>query len=165
MMAAEPGRIFTARCRGAYMLKLVGDVRVNLCAAIDDYLRGMFDDPEFDNVVIDVCDAEGIDSTTLGQLAKLSLQLKRRCGFYPVVYSSNPGISRLLRSMAFDRIFDIRDESCADPEAVRELPGLAADPAAAREKVIEAHRTLMNLSEENREKFQDLVSVLEEAGA
>ena len=64
------GRILAADHNGAYALKLVGDVRVNLCSAIDDYLEHMFNDPGFESVMVDLCEAEGIDSTTLGLLAK-----------------------------------------------------------------------------------------------
>ena len=33
--------------------------------------------------------------------------------------------------------------------------------AAGRDKVVEAHRILMDLSEENRARFKDLMAVLE----
>jgi len=155
------GRILAADRHGAYALKLVGDVRVNLCTAIDDYLQRMFDDPEFESVIVDLCDAEGIDSTTLGLLAKLALNLQRRFGLKPPIYSRNPGVNRLLHSMAFEKIFEIRDELCDSPDCVEEIPNVAVDPEAAREKVIEAHRALMDVSEENRERFQDLMAVLE----
>ena len=64
------GRILAAHHHGAYALKFVGDVRVNLCNSIDDYLDHMFEDPEFQSVLVDLCEAEGVDSTTLGLLAK-----------------------------------------------------------------------------------------------
>ena len=71
------GRILAAEHEGAYALKMVGDVRVSLCATIDDYLQHMFEDSSFDSVLVDLCEAEGIDSTTLGLLAKLAnLQLQ-----------------------------------------------------------------------------------------
>ena len=41
----------------------------------------MFDDPEFASVWVDLCEAEGIDSTTLGLLAKLALTGERTFRF------------------------------------------------------------------------------------
>ena len=68
------GRILVADHNGVYMLKFVGDVRVTLCATVDDYLHRMFDDREFKSVLVDLSETEGIDSTSLGILAKLSIQ-------------------------------------------------------------------------------------------
>ena len=155
------GRILAADHHGAYALKLVGDVRVNLCSSIDDYLEHMFEDPEFESVMVDLCEAEGIDSTTLGLLAKLALRARRQYGLTPVIYSCRNGINRLLQSMAFGKIFDIRQESFVNGEVIKEIPAVSDEPDVVREKVIEAHRVLMDISEENRDRFRDLVTVLE----
>ncbi len=156
------GRILAAEHDGAYALKMTGDVRVSLCAAIEDYLDRMFEDSGFESVVVDLCEAEGIDSTTLGILAKLALRSQQDFGFKPVIYSCDPAINRLLQSMAFHRIFDIREEACDNPDSIREVPAVSEDMAAVKKKVIEAHRVLMDLSEENRECFQDLMTALEQ---
>ncbi len=157
------GRILAAEHRGAYALKLVGDVRVNLCSSIDEYLGQMFADPQFESVVVDLCDAEGIDSTTLGLLAKLALQVRKQFGLQPVIYSCRNGINRLLQSMAFGKLFDIREENVLNGSVVRDIPAVNDEPEVVREKVIEAHRVLMDLSEENRERFQDLMTALEQS--
>ncbi len=68
------GKILAASHHGAYVIRLEGDVRLTLCTTIDEYFQKMFSDPEFASVWLDLCDAEGIDSTTLGLLAKLELQ-------------------------------------------------------------------------------------------
>ena len=157
----KDGRILAADHNGAYALKLVGDVRVNLCSSIDDYLDAMFTDPGFDSVVVDLCEAEGIDSTTLGLLAKLALRARRDYDLKPVIYSCSSGINRLLQSMAFGKLFDIRNEPCVNGEVIKEIPAVSEDPETVRIKVIEAHRVLMDISDENRERFQDLMTALE----
>lgn len=155
------GRILAADHHGAYALKLIGDVRVNLCSTIDDYLEHMFDDPEFQSVLVDLCEADGIDSTTLGLLAKLALRARKEYGFKPVIYSCRTGINRLLQSMAFGKLFDIRQESFVNGSVIKEIPAVNDEPDVVREKVIEAHRVLMDVSEENRDRFTDLVTALE----
>jgi anti-anti-sigma factor len=155
------GRILAADHNGAYALKLVGDVRVNLCSAIDDYLEHMFNDPGFESVMVDLCEAEGIDSTTLGLLAKLALRARKQYGLKPVIYSCSSSINRLLQSMAFGRLFEIRQETCVDDDVIREIPSVSEDAEAIRIKVIEAHRVLMDISDDNRERFQDLLVALE----
>lgn len=159
------GRILAADHQGAYALKLVGDVRVNLCSSIDDYLEHMFEDPEFQSVLVDLCEAEGIDSTTLGLLAKLALRARRQYGMRPVIYSCRDGINRLLQTMAFGKLFDIRQDRFVNGEVIKEIPTVDEDPEVVREKVIQAHRVLMDISEENRERFTDLVTVLEKGAS
>jgi anti-anti-sigma regulatory factor len=140
---------------------MVGDVRLTLCTRIDDYFQHMFDDPEFASVWVDLCEAEGIDSTTLGLLAKLALQVNERFGFKPAIYSCDPGINRLLKSMGFQRLFELREEVCSSPADVNEIPLVEGSEEAVKQKVIEAHHVLMGLSDENRVRFRDLMTALE----
>jgi hypothetical protein len=123
----------------------------------------MFEDPEFQSVMVDLCEAEGVDSTTLGLLAKLALRARKQHGLTPVIYSCRNGINRLLQSMAFGKLFEIRQENFVNGEVIKEIPSVNGDPDLVREKVIEAHRVLMDMSEENRERFRDLVTVLEKS--
>ncbi len=157
----EEGRILAASQDGAYVVRLTGDVRLTLCTSIDDYLQRMLNSPDFASVWVDLCDAEGIDSTTLGLLAKLALEVRARYGFMPAIYSSNPGITRLIKSMGFQRLFDVHEDACANPECIDCIPLVEGSEADVRDKVIEAHRVLMGLSEENRARFKDLMVVLE----
>ena len=155
------GKILAASHHGAYVIRLVGDVRLTLCTTIDEYFQGMFEDPEFASVWVDLCDAEGIDSTTLGLLAKLALKVKERFGFEPAIYSCEPSIIRLLTSMGFQRLFELHEEACSNPENISEIPAVECSEGMVKEKVIEAHRILMGLSDENRARFKDLMSALE----
>lgn len=157
----QEGKILAASHDGAYVIRMQGDVRLTLCTTIDEYFQHMYEDPQFTSVWIDLCEAEGIDSTTLGLLAKLALEVKERFGFEPAIYSCDPGINRLLKSMGFQRLFDLHEEVCNDPEDISEIPAVDGSEQAVKEKVIEAHRVLMNLSDENRTRFKDLMGVLE----
>lgn len=155
------GRILAASKDGAYVIRMTGDVRLTLCTTIDDYFHRMLDNPEFASVWVDLCDAEGVDSTTLGLLAKLALEVRHRFGFMPAIYSSNPGITRLIKSMGFQRLFELHEDACTNPDKVTHIPIVQGSEEAVREKVIEAHRVLMGLSDENRARFKDLMSALE----
>jgi anti-anti-sigma factor len=155
------GRILAASEHGAYVIRMEGDVRLTLSTTIDEYFQRMFEDPEFASVWVDLCEAEGIDSTTLGLLAKLALTVEERFGFQPAIYSCDPGINRLLRSMGFQKLFELHEESCNNPDAVSAVPLVQGSEEVIKDKVIEAHRVLMGLSRENRDRFKDLMAVLE----
>ncbi len=147
---------------GAYVLRLTGDVRMTLCTSIDDYISHMLDDPAFASVWIDLCDVDGLDSTTLGQLARLAQRVYARHGFRPAIYSCDAGINRLLYSMGFQRLFDMHEDACGDNiVAVEDIPLVPGSEDVVKERVVEAHRALMGVSDENAERFRDLMSVLE----
>ena len=157
----QEGRILAASHDGAYVIRLEGDVRLTLCTTIDEYFQQMFEDPDFASVWVDLCEAEGIDSTTLGLLAKLALKVEEKFGFQPAIFSCDPGINRLLKSMGFQRLFELHEEACCGPDDVQDIPIVEGSEAAVRDKVIEAHRVLMDLSDENRARFKDLMTALE----
>ena len=155
------GKILAACQNGAYVIRMTGDVRLTLCTTIDEYFHKMYEDPNFASVWVDLCEAEGIDSTTLGLLAKLAIEVKGRFGFIPAIYSCNSGINRLLKSMGFQRLFELHEEVCGTPEFGDEIPTVDGSEQEVKEKVVEAHRVLMDLSDENKARFKDLMAVLE----
>lgn len=156
-----PGRILVADQDGMYLIKFVGDVRVNLCAAVDDFLSEMFRDKDFKSVLVDLTATEGIDSTSLGILAKLSIQASNLYGFTPTLVSTNPDVTRILLTVGFDDVFHIVQKPLVEEAQIAELPHAETSSENLRRRVLEAHRALMGLNESNREKFRDLVATLE----
>ncbi|MDP5071873.1 MAG: STAS domain-containing protein [Congregibacter sp.] len=157
------GQVLAAQQHGAYVLRLVGDVRLTLCASIEDYVDGMLNDPQFTSVWVDLCDAQGIDSTTLGQLAKLAMAVYERYGFRPAIFCCDAGINRLLSSMGLDRLFEMHERTCCATGSAQSIPMVPGSEDDVRQKVLDAHRTLMDVSPENRARFSELVATLERA--
>ena len=62
--------------------------------------------------------------------------------------------------MSFDLIFNIIDRAPKQATEYSELKMQKESEDSVRHKVIDAHLTLMTLSEENRLEFQDLVQAL-----
>ncbi len=157
------GRILVARYDGVYLMKFVGDVRVTLCAAVDAFFDSMLSDAEFKSVVVDLSRTTGIDSTSLGILAKLSIRTRERFGFVPTLISVNPDITRVLITMGFDDVFRIIEAPIEHKEQFGELATLNCSEEDMRQRVLDAHRILMSLNDGNREAFKDLVATLEAA--
>lgn len=157
----QPGQILVADQAGVYIIKMLGDVRLTLCMSFDDYIDNMFADAEFSSVLFDLSEVEAIDSTTLGLMAKISILGGERRGATPIIYSVNPSIDRLLESMGFADIFEIVHQLDVPELKSQALESSALQESDVKEKVIEAHRTLMELNEANRETFKELVNILE----
>lgn len=154
------GKVFAAEINNVPILKFVGDVRVLMSSTLDYYFSNLYRHETLDAVLVDLSDVKGIDSTTLGLLAKMSIQVKRRFSIKPTIISTNPNITKLLVSMNFRMISLIVDEPLEDTSQLGELQPVEDSEEGVRQRVIEAHQTLMELSEENRLKFQNLVNAL-----
>ena len=134
-----------------------------MCTALDQYFQCMFAEPDFVSVWVDVTEADGLDSTTLGMLAQLAIQTRERFHFRPAIFSINPSIDRLLDTMGFDQLFERRNECCNTDASIKEIPAVACEEGEVARQVLAAHRTLMSISDENAGAFRDLVTTLERA--
>lgn len=159
----QSGQIMVGDHQGIYVVKLVGDVRLNLCTSFDNFIDRMFSRSEFRGVVFDLYKAEGVDSTTLGLMAKIAIRATERGGDKPLVLCDNRGLLHLLDSMGFEALMDITSNADNDAYQAEPVPLKcnAPDEHTARAMVLEAHRVLMSLNEQNEATFRDLVHALE----
>ena len=102
-----------------------------------------------------------LDQPSLGLLAKLSILAKRHFDYVPTLISTRSDITRILLSMGFDDVFHIVEVPLERTTQLGELPELVTSEDDMRERVLEAHQTLISMNESNRETFQDLVAALE----
>ncbi len=157
----SPGKIQFAEQSGTFVLKFVGEVRLTLCSALDATIEKIFAALNFTAIIIDLTEAQSVDSTTLGLMAKLSILSRQKVGLLPTVVTTNPDITRVLQSMGFDQVFNIVDTPVPCPDCLADLPSQDQSEEVVKAKVLEAHRILMGLNDSNREAFHDLVSALE----
>lgn len=155
------GQILVAQSNGVNVIRLIGDVRLTLCVSFDQFISNMFSQEDFRAVVFDLRNVDGIDSTTLGLMAKISIGARERGVEQPVVVTGSASIRRLLVSMGFDDIFELVSDQEVPLEGAAVLPEKVDDELKIQEKVLEAHRVLMNLNRPNEVKFRELVETLE----
>lgn len=156
------GKILAADYKHMALLKFVGEVRVVMSSTLDNYCNSLYRRGILDAMVVDMSETRSIDSTALGMLAKMAIQLRNRFNVMPTIVSPNPDITRILRSMSFDIICNIVSSMPRQQTQYSELKMQMESEATVRDKVIDAHLTLMAMSEENRLEFQDLVSALKQ---
>ena len=171
------GKIFISDQSDTYLLKFVGDVRLTLSASLSHYLDTLFEHSHVKQVIVDMLEAEGADSTTLGLIAKLGLHCRKHYSINVQLFCHNPSILRTLECMGFDEIIDIFSQS---PEingdlrtfnALRETSKEASEEVLEetadtkidklREQVLESHKVLRQLNPENSVEFSDLIKALE----
>ena len=158
-----PGKILVADSMGDYLLKLSGDVRVTLCGTLNRHIETIFGSKNVKQVVVDMLDADCLDSTTLGLLAKLGLHCRKNYGINIQVFCENASILRTLECMSFDEIFDIFQDVPDIKEHIHlhSIQIENSDIDAVRLQVLEAHKLLIELSPGNSREFTDLIRALE----
>jgi len=155
------GRIQFAEQDGVCVFKFSGEVRLTLSAALDEAIKQLSSRNDWSAIAIDLTEASSIDSTTLGLLAKLSILAEEKTHLLPTLVSTQADINRVLQSMGFEQVFNWIEKPLLPPVNLHDLPALTQSEEQARIRVLEAHRTLMQLNASNRAAFADLVKTLE----
>lgn len=162
------GKIFVADHEGVYSIKMQGDVRLTLCIPFDNFIESLFVQDDFCNIVFDLTEAEGLDSTTLGLIAKLAVKSRETKQIQPAIVGASPSIHRLLDVTGITDLCDVIDagdglESQLTPSSPLSNSTEDNDEEYVRRKVLEAHQVLASLNDANKESFKDLIEVLSQA--
>jgi anti-anti-sigma factor len=164
----QTGRVLHAVHEGVHVLRFVGEIRHPLGPALELFFDRLLKDKP-DELIIALGETRIIDSTCLGLLARTALRLRAQGLAKATIVSPRPDITEVLRSMSFDRLFDIVGEAPLGRLLETDDGVLATetgrDTNALLTTMLSAHRTLMALSERNRLQFKDVVEVLEQESA
>ncbi len=119
----------------------------------------------YSHFLLDLCGCRLMDSTFLGVLAGISLQLSNGGGQpQPLeLLNANPRISETLDSLGVAHLF--RNGGSAGPLSDKYEPLSQGDPASPVELArtcLKAHQTLMALNPANAQKFKDVAQFLAE---
>ncbi|MGV6808037.1 MAG: STAS domain-containing protein [bacterium] len=166
----ESGKILVSHDSDTHLLKLEGDVRLTLCTSIDQYMQTIFEGDEVKDVIVDLLDAEGMDSTTLGLLAKLAIYTDQKFHLKPTLFCTDQSLLQIIESMGIDDLFDIVEQTpkqldAIDVSEVKPIQdnGIEDDIQAIRRHVLEAHKLLALLNPSRSAEFMNLIESLEDA--
>jgi anti-anti-sigma factor len=154
------GRVLYADHDHVHVLRYVGDVRHPLAPSVSGFIDTLLERMATDDLVVDLSEADAIDSTNLGEIARIADLLNARGGKRAAIISPRPEISQVLFSMAFDEVFDICTESVGS-KGGEPIPTVPASKDVSLRVILSAHRRLMQMSESNRKQFSEVVELME----
>jgi len=155
------GHVEYASLNGTHIFKLIGEVRAQSCISLDKLLNRIEQQQNVVGAIVDLTETTFIDSTVLGILAKLGLKLKQVHHIQAVMLSTNPDITTLANSMGLGQVFVILNY-CKEPlVCTRELCEEEITHNTMLKTVLDAHKTLMQLNENNQNMFEPLVKQLQ----
>ena len=157
------GKILFAEQNGVHVLKFIGEVRLTLGPTISTFLERLESCDGFQSMIIDLSETETIDSTALGLIAKIGVCTREYFDSRAIIVSPREDITRILNSMAMEQVCAVTcDELVTDASGLQELSTEITSEEFLRDQVLDAHKTLMALGDQNLGKFQDLVEALED---
>ena len=157
------GRVTYAQEDRWHVLRYFGRVDYTIAPAIDSFVHRLFEDGGVRPFLFDLREARLIDSTNLGLLARIADRVRRGEGGRSAIVSSartsttsSPAwASRRSSTSAADLPYAPR----ADSEEL--VTGESPSHGELLRTMLDAHKTLVTLNEGDRQRFQDVVSMLE----
>ena len=143
-----------------WFLKLGGDLRHTLAPALNSLLDRALADADPANFVIDLAEADNIDSTCLGVLARIGNHKSYQGGSRPVIICPEEDIREVLLAVCFDYLFDLVEQPATDADPTQPLP-LPSGDEDLRRIILDAHRRLCAIDERTRQAFDDVIQALE----
>ena len=154
-------KIFDAMSDQTYLLKLTGEVRLTSCAPLEKVVLRKIHDLHDKDMVVDLSEAESIDSTALGLVASMAFNEAGEQHKKPVIICPKDDIYRILVSMQLDKVFDIVKNKSSQLMSMRELPATPESDHVICQRSLDAHRKLIKISTTNQIRFEQVVEQLE----
>jgi anti-anti-sigma regulatory factor len=155
------GAILTARAENIEYIKFLGTVRYSHCAGLEAHINQLFEHDNFDEIVIDLEQAEILDSTALGLLARVAIELEKSSSLKPVIFLKRGELANILKRVCFDQVFSIvLDGDIKVSRDFKELPAQSQSEKQILQRVIDAHRDLAKLDKQNEKLYQDITGAL-----
>jgi len=151
------GQVFHGTHKGVEVLCYKGEIRHTLCVALDRYINALLKNEELIGFVVDLTQTESIDSTNLGILARLARSVQREGLPKVTIISDRPSITEILEAVGFDRVFTIVNELEVEWDKLKTIPAITSSEVDVTRLLLEAHRELMGLNDENNRLFKDVV--------
>jgi anti-anti-sigma factor len=157
MSLPEDGQVMYARRGDTWVLRFVGPVRYTAAHALDRFIDDVLEHEKPAAIHIDLNAATSIDSTGIGVIAKIANAVDPPGK--PVIFSSNPEINEVLTNLCIDEVCTIVEGGIDEP-VDSAIPATTPTERELAGTVLQAHRLLCELSEDNRAAFKDVVDAL-----
>lgn len=151
---------FYTKQQSTYVIKLVGDIRYTMGCTLDEFINQLFLSSDFTGILLDLREVTAIDSTVLGLLAKIANFARDRFASKVTLVSSNQDINQMLESVGFFQIFNVCDTCPIQVETLQPIPCKDLSKPELTKTLLEAHSTLSQLNDKNKEAFQGVIDAL-----
>jgi anti-anti-sigma factor len=157
----DDGKILYSEHDGVHFLRFHGDILHTLAPALDAFLQKVSESQDSYSYLLDLSETHSIDSTMLGQLARVAKLAKEQGAPPPTLVCPNEVIIELLRAIGFDQVFYLVACDGAPLGGGKEIVQAETDGRALTETMLRAHQELIALKEDNRLLFKNVIELLQ----
>jgi len=154
------GQYLYAKENNNYFIKLIGKLKYTECSNSSSFISQLEKRDDYNNILVDLSEAEYLDSTNLGLLAKVAQLVIAKTNHRLTVISTNPDVTILLRNIGFDDICLLIEEPEKIEVPFEHIMGINRDEEELAKVMLEAHQRLMNMNEKNRQEFKNVVDLM-----
>ena len=131
------------------------------CEPVRNFFDRKFEEGQR-SFIVDFAKCGSVDSTFLGILVRLALNLRNAEEPGKLVLVNLTGRNlETVKNLGIHRIAEISSNSIENSEQLETVGNNSENETACAETIYQAHKTLMNLNEKNHRMFCDVVSFLE----
>ncbi len=151
ILVARQGDVVQVRVIGRATFKISRELREYGLRVIREGIKSF---------ILDFSECRGMDSTFMGVLAMIGLEARNQT--VVVIVNADEQHRRLLDGIGISRLFEFAEQP-VENNAWKNLCKAAANVGDMQEMagtIVEAHKTLMDVSPDNVPKFKDVVEML-----
>ena len=137
-------------------------IKFSYTSGFDTFIYRLFRDDNVKDVLIDLNDITYIDSTNLGLLAEIAAVLLRRYNQKPKILSTNNQITEVIKNIGLDKVFLLITDSETFSGEFQQIHPVEKNEYQKVKTVLDAHKNLIKLNENNAIQFKNVVDVLED---
>ena len=159
----QTGTYEVALHQGTYFLRLSGKLCFSSSVPFSEIIDLIGTTQGCKGVMADLREVSMIDSTHLGLLARLALELKKNLGKQLTIVSTGEHVPKALMMTGLQHFALLLDAHAGDMPPTESMQTLPESKRTVAEVMLEAHQTLVGLNQENENTYQDFVTMLEES--
>ena len=152
--------LFFSETESYIFIKAVGHITARLCPDLKNKIITLCEKADkLTDLFVDLSACEYMDSTFMGLLIGLHKKLSRDYSIKLTLLAPSESCLSLLKGLGLDRLLSISDEISIVPDNLEPLYGSVS---VSTQLLLKAHENLMEVSEQNKKKFNLLHSILKE---
>ncbi len=156
---ANNGELLISSADGIHQVKVSGRATFECAPPLRD-LAKKIEEESFSKIQIDLGACEWMDSTFMGVLAMLGLNARKKAAIMEIC-AANQQNRALLEGLGLKKLFSFTDSSIAIDGQWQSGATRDVQQKKGAETVLEAHKTLMSIDEQNVPKFEKIVDLVE----
>jgi anti-anti-sigma factor len=138
-------------------VKAKGHIRAAICTGLRDLVYARLEQPGINNVYIDLSECDYMDSTFMGLIVSFKKKMSANSRGNVHIVKANEVCLGLLKTIGLTRLVTVDNADIDFPPFMEDI--VEKDKATAQ-FILDVHENLMDISDENKNRFSSLKSVL-----